>query len=268
MTRPQVWGHRGAMDFAPQNTLESFVLAQEQGADGVELDVQLTKDGVLVVFHDAWVDDLTDGKGPLANLPWAVVRKLDAGSHLGRGWAGARIPTLEEVLSTLDSRMTVNIELKTALSEETWWDPWRTALLGPQKLSEALLERARHEAGPLALEVARVLGPMPPPRFLLSSFDPLALEAVEPLLPTVPRGFLHSRKGRWDTPSLMAGRSYQAWHPHHLQVSAEAVAQEHAAGRKVHVWTVNDPAHARRLGSMGVNAVITNRPQEILAGLA
>jgi len=264
--RPEVWGHRGAMDFAPQNTIPSFLLAAEQGATGVELDVQLTKDGVLVVFHDAFVDDLTDGRGPIASLPWAIVKKLDAGSHFGRAWAGTRIPTLEEVLEVLPSPMTINVELKTALSEERWWDRWLATVRGPRQIPGAVVMAARAEGRPLAEAVAQLLGAPSAQRFIVSSFDPYALEAFTSLS-SVPVGFLHSPSGRWDTSTPMKGLAYQAWHPHHSEVTAQAVRREHEAGRKVHVWTVNDPRHAVQLAKLGVDAVITNRPGEILTSM-
>jgi len=266
--RPRVWGHRGAMDFAPQNTLPSFLLAQDQGADGVELDVQLTKDGVLVVFHDNQVDALTDGRGPLSSLPWSEVKQLDAGSHFGRGWADTRIPTLEEVLSAVDHRMTVNIELKTDLPGLNVWERWLTRVLGPRKLPETQFSSFRAQCLPLAEAVARLLGSLPPNRFLISSFNPFALEAVAPLLPRVALGFLHDPTVPWNTPALMAAIPHQAWHPHHSQVTPETTAREKAAGRRIHVWTVNDPRHAVRLAEAGVDAVITNRPGEILTALS
>jgi glycerophosphoryl diester phosphodiesterase len=266
-TRPLVWGHRGAMDFAPQNTLPSFRIAEEQGADGVELDVQLTKDGVLVVFHDARVDDLTDGRGPLDSYTWSDLRRLDAGSHFDRSWRGTPIPTLEEVLASLDPRTTVNVELKTALSEEAWWDKWLTLIRGPRRLTETRRQTARTEARPLAEAVARVLKQKSPERFVISSFDPLALDAMRPLVPEIPLGFLHSPTVPWDTPALMAAIPHEAWHPHYSQVTAKTLAAEKAEGRRVNVWTVNDPLHAVKLAQLGVDAVITNRPGEVLKAL-
>ncbi len=262
-----IWGHRGAMDFAPQNTLPSFALAVEQGADGVELDVQLTSDGVLVVFHDAWVDRLTDGKGPLSSLPWSVVRELDAGSHFGPTWKGTSMPTLEDVLDALPARFFVNVELKTSLSESGWWRRWSTLVRGSRPLSPARIEAARAEARPLAASIARLLAGEPR-RYLVSSFDPLALEAFRHELPSVPVGFLHSPTEPWNTPALMAGQTYEAWHPHHTQVNAGAVASAKAAGRRVHTWTVNNPDQAVRLAALGVDAIITNRPGEIKAAVA
>jgi glycerophosphoryl diester phosphodiesterase len=255
------------MDFAPQNTLPSFLLARDQGADGVELDVQLTQDGVPVVFHDARVDALTDGRGPLSRLTWDQVRRLDAGVRFGPRWKGTRIPTLEEVLAALDDRLVINVELKTALSEETVWDRWRTLVAGPRALSATRQDAARAEAGPLTQAVARLLAQGSPDRFVLSSFDPIALGAIGPLVPRIPLGFLHSPTVPWDTPALAAQVSHQAWHPHHSQVTAETVARQRAEGRRIHVWTVNDPALAVRLAHLGVDAVITNRPGEVLAAL-
>lgn len=266
--RPRVWGHRGAMDFAPQNTLPAFRAAVEQGADGVELDVQLTQDGVLVVFHDARVDALTDGRGPLAALPWSVVKTLDAGSHFGRSWAGTRIPTLEDVLADLPAGLTVNVELKTALSETGWNDRLLTALRGPRALSRATIDAARAEAAPLAEALARVIAAAPAGRFVVSSFDPLALEAAGANLPGFPLGFLHSPTVPWRTPDLMSGLTYQAWHPRHSQVTDQTAARERQAGRRIHVWTVNTRPEARRLAALGVDALITNRPADILAALS
>ena len=262
-----VWGHRGAMDFAPQNTLPSFALAVEQGADGVELDVQLTGDGVLVVFHDARVDRLTDGGGPLAALPWSTVKTLDAGSHFGPAWRNTRIPTFEDVLAALPPGLFVNVELKTALSESGWWSRWSTLVRGPRRLSVARIDTARRDAAPLAAAAARLLAAAPE-RFLVSSFDPLALEAFRRELPAVPLGFLHSPTEPWNTPALMPSLPHEAWHPHHTQVTAPAVDREHAAGRRVHTWTVNNAEQAVRLARLGVDAIITNRPGEIKAALA
>lgn len=262
-----IWGHRGAMDFAPQNTLPSFALAVKQGADGVELDVQLTKDGTLVVFHDARVNKLTDGHGPIASLPWSIVKELDAGSHFGPAWKAVRIPTLEDVLDALPEDFFVNVELKTALSEANWWARWSTLARGPKKLSAARIEAARRESAPLAAATARLLEHSRPERFLISSFDPFALEAFRRELPSLPLGFLHSPTEPWDTPAPMAAIPHEAWHPHHTQVTADAVAREKAVGRRVHTWTVNDNEHAVRLVKTGVDALITNRPAEIRAAI-
>ncbi|MER6380516.1 glycerophosphodiester phosphodiesterase family protein [Streptomyces sp. NPDC001250] len=96
-------GHRGVMGVAPENTLRSFVAAQEAGLDVIELDLHLSKDGALVVMHDAEVDRTTDGTGPIADKTLAELRVLDAGD-------GARVPVFEEVLSAVRTPLQVEIE--------------------------------------------------------------------------------------------------------------------------------------------------------------
>jgi glycerophosphoryl diester phosphodiesterase len=104
-------GHRGAKFYEPENTLRSFRKALELGANAVELDVRRTRDGELVVIHDAEVDRTTNGKGLVSGLTLEEIRSLDAGK-------GEKIPTLEEVLDFLDNRVKILIELKEAGVEE------------------------------------------------------------------------------------------------------------------------------------------------------
>ena len=97
--RIQVLAHRGASAYAPENTLAAFRLAIEQRADWLELDVQQTKDGQLVVFHDLRMERTTNGSGALRDLTLEQVRQLDAGSWSAPGFAGERVPTFEEVVA-------------------------------------------------------------------------------------------------------------------------------------------------------------------------
>src|SRR5919197_4354903 len=97
--RPLVVGHRGAMGYAPENTLASFELAVEQGADVVELDVHLSRDGQVVVIHDEQLDRTTDGRGLVGDRTLDELKRLDAGSWFDPRFAGQRIPTLHEVLA-------------------------------------------------------------------------------------------------------------------------------------------------------------------------
>src|SRR5512143_199880 len=106
--RPLILAHRGASRRAPENTMAAFRLAAELGADGVELDVQLSKDGEVVVMHDSRVDRTTDGHGRIRDLPLAELRALDAGGWYAPEFAGERIPTLAEVLHELGPRLVLN----------------------------------------------------------------------------------------------------------------------------------------------------------------
>ena len=113
-----VYAHRGAMAYAPQNTMPSFELAWEMGAHGIELDVQCARDGVPVVFHDDEIGSLTGGQGAIRDHDLAEIRKLDAGSHFSKKFAGEKIPLFEDVLRARPAGTFINIELKTKIAEE------------------------------------------------------------------------------------------------------------------------------------------------------
>jgi glycerophosphoryl diester phosphodiesterase len=107
-----VIGHRGAPSRAPENTLASFQAALDIGVDGIELDVHLSADGHLVVIHDARLERTTDGKGLVHEQDLAQLQRLDAGSWYAPGFAGQRIPTLDEVLDLIGTRVPLQVELK------------------------------------------------------------------------------------------------------------------------------------------------------------
>lgn len=111
-----VWAHRGASGYAPENTLEAFQKAVEMGADGVELDVQLTKDGELVVIHDETVDRTSDGSGWVKDFTYARISRFNFNRTHPEGYERAMIPTLEEVYELLKpTGLTINVELKTGV---------------------------------------------------------------------------------------------------------------------------------------------------------
>ncbi|MCC7360725.1 MAG: hypothetical protein IT317_14685 [Anaerolineales bacterium] len=109
---PAVIAHRGASADAPENTLSAFALALEQGADGLELDVTLSADGVPVVIHDDTLDRTTDGRGRVARHTLAELKGLDAGyaARFGSKFAGQRLPTLDEVFAAFGQRTIINVE--------------------------------------------------------------------------------------------------------------------------------------------------------------
>ena len=111
----KIFAHRGASGYAPENTLEAFALAMEMGADGIELDVQLTKDGEVVVIHDEVIDRVSNGKGLVKDYTLVQLRKFSFDNHM-EGYENISIPTLKEVLELVKaSKMEVNIELKTGI---------------------------------------------------------------------------------------------------------------------------------------------------------
>ena len=113
--KTKVWAHRGASAYAPENTLEAFLLAAEQGADGVELDVQLTKDGEMVVVHDEEIDRVSDGSGFVKDYTLAELKILNF-NKTHPEYQDVKIPTLREVYEALKpTGMTINVELKTGI---------------------------------------------------------------------------------------------------------------------------------------------------------
>src|SRR5512136_2536678 len=112
LDRPLNFAHRGASHEAPANTLAAFLLAADLGADGIELDVHLSKDGHVVVIHDFDVATTTDGRGLVCDKTLAELKELDAGSWFDPVYAGQRIPTLQEVIGAVGQRLLLNIELK------------------------------------------------------------------------------------------------------------------------------------------------------------
>lgn len=237
--RPLILGHRGASRAAPQNTLAAFRRAVEMGADGVELDVHLSADGVPVVIHDGRVDALTDGAGAVEDLTLAQLQALDAGARFDAAFAGERIPTLEATLATFGQQLLFNIELKS---------------FGRR---DAALEAA-------TVAVVKRLGLEQ--RVWFSSFKPYALWQVRRLAPEIPCGLLYD--GLSLTALLLEPVTpHEALHPYHGLLSPEKIRRAHRRGLWVATWTVDDVERARTLASWGVDAIITNTPDRLLAAL-
>ena len=225
--RPLIIGHRGAAADAPENTLAAFALALEQGADGVELDVQLCADGVPVIMHDDTVDRTCDGTGRVGDLTLAELHLLTiAAEH--------PIPTLDDLFATFGRRTLYNVELK-ALGR------------GGDGLAAAV---ARAIAAHGVAE-----------QVIVSSFSPFTLRAAQRHLPPgVPVALLRERRATRPAHVLLRAA---ADHPHHSLVDATLMAWARRRGRRVNAWTVDDPAEARRLLGLGVHGIITNRPGQI-----
>ncbi len=232
--KPLVLGHRGASAYAPENTLAAFNLALEMGADGVELDVTLTNDGVPIVIHDDTVDRTTNGFGDIREMNWAQVQQLDA-SHRFEKYRGEKIPTLEQALRAVGKRGIVNIELKgTAIQDDGL------------------------EAAVLAVIEETQMGE----RVILSSFNPFALARMATLNPGLPRGLLYASdlpiylRRAWLRPIAKP----TALHPAHDMITSAFVIWARQHGYQINTWTVNEPDEMKRLMALGIDAVITNVP--------
>ena len=225
--RPLIIGHRGAAADAPENTLAAFTLALAQGADGVELDVQLCADGVPIIIHDTTVDRTCDGTGRVADLSLAELRLLTIDNvH--------PIPTLDDLFATFGRRTLYNVELK---------------VLG-------------RGGDALAAAVARAIAAHGvAEQVLISSFSPFTLRAARRHLPPgVPLALLRERRATRAAHALLRAA---ADHPHHPLIDESLMAWARRRGLRVNAWTVDDPAEAHRLLQLGVHGIITNRPGEI-----
>jgi len=231
--RPLIIGHRGSPLYAPENTLASFEIAADQGADAIEFDVKLSADGEVVILHDATLERTTNGSGRLNRWSRAALQELDAGAWFSERFAGERIPTLEAICATLGQRLYLNIELT------NYTTPW-----------DNLVARV----------VAVVKQYHLQDRVLFSSFFPHNLARARRLLPQTPCALLTwpGWKGRWALTPALRSRQYWAIHPHLSQVTPTLVQRAHAAGKRVHVWTVNAAAEMLRLAEMGVDAIFTD----------
>jgi glycerophosphoryl diester phosphodiesterase len=231
--RPLIWGHRGASAEAPENTLASFLLAERQGADGVELDAQRCGSGEVVVLHDESLGRTTGFAGLIGETPWSVVRRLDAGSRKDARFAGEPIPLLEEVLSRV--KIAVNIELKCERADDR----------GLTAEVVRLVQEARAEE-----------------RVLLSSFNPICLLKARLLAPRIPRALLFEKEQAWPLRSGLAAPAIEPvlLHPQDVLATPGRVAGWRSRGYLVACWTVNDPEEAERLHASGVSGIITNVP--------
>jgi glycerophosphoryl diester phosphodiesterase len=241
--RPIILGHRGACAHAPENTLEAFQLAFEQGADGIELDAKLSADGEIVVIHDATVDRTTNGHGRVAAHSLADLRALEAGSFFSEKFRGARIPTLNEVFESFGKKGLINVELTNYYA-------------GRDDLAEKVCSLIKRHA----LQ----------DYIILSSFFGYNLKKAAMLLPDVPRGLLalDGWKGIWARSFGFMFGDYQALHPNIRDVNRQQIQRVHRLERRVHVWTVNSPEEINRLKELEADGIITDDPQAAVSALA
>jgi glycerophosphoryl diester phosphodiesterase len=241
---PRIYAHRGDSAGAPENTLAAFRRALESGADGVELDVHLCATGEVVVVHDYGLARTTGLDAQVEHTPWSTIRALDAGSWYEPRFAGERVPLLAEVFSALGNRVHYDVEIK-----------WTPRGIGPLE-ERVVREIERHGLGA---------------HCVVSSFHPIAVRAVHRIEPALPTAVIYS--GRAPMPFYL--RRGQGRHlsksrilkPEHTLVNDRTIRRSVRQGLAVFAWTVDDPAEAHRLASLGVHGIITNDPGRILAAL-
>lgn len=253
-SRPLVIAHRGYCHIAPENTLPSFRLAKTAGADLIELDYYHSKDGQLVVIHDATLDRTTDAtnrwggsKIRVDSKTLAELQSLDAGKWFAAQFAGTRLPSLNEALDVIQDGSVTLIERKAGDAAAC------VELLRERKLVNQVIVQAfdwDYLTAFHKLEPRQVLGALGPP----STRAGKKLTDAE-------KGLSEN----WIAEAKKTGASAVVWNK---QVSRETVAQAHANGLKVWIYTIDDPAEAERLLDMGVDGLITNNTSLIWRTLA
>ena len=221
-------GHRGAMGYGPENTINSFAKALELGVDGIELDVHVCKSGEVVVIHDDRVDRTTNGHGIVVEMTLQELKKLDAGK-------GERIPTLKEVFDFVDRRAIIDIELKAEGISGSVADIIRQYIL---------------EQGWINTQ------------FMISSFDHHELKRCHEQIPDVPFSPIIAAKPL-DYALMAQAMNADSIKPFFEFLDFNFVQDAHQRGVKVITWTVNRRDDIKRVLNMGVDGIISNYPDRL-----
>ena len=224
---PVILAHRGASAYSPENTFAAFDLAREMRAPAVETDVRMTRDGALVLLHDATVDRTTNGRGPVADLTLAEVKALDAGRSFAPRFAGQTIPTLAEFLDRYGAVYPACIEIKALGIEREVLDAVAAAKLAYR------------------------------PTFTAFEFE--TVENVCRLAPEAEVGYLTHT---FDLPTIERTRAAGARQicPKAADLTPALIDEARAAGLAVRAWGVGDDALLEQAISLGVDGLTTNWP--------
>lgn len=228
-----IWAHRGASAYAPENTLEAFELAAKMGADGIELDIHRSKDGVIVVSHDGTIGRCAkDGSGEISQQTYAELSRYNYNNGMEDKYPHCSLPTLDDVYKLLKSTdLTINVEIK------------HGGIDFIRSINECTLAHGMAD------------------RVVYSSFDHKALCDMKSVNADTFCAPLHGTgiEEPWNYAKTLGS---QAIHPIIWDVysSPDYVKKAHEAGIRVHVWTVDDEENIKRLIDLGVDAIITNKP--------
>ncbi|MGB5945462.1 glycerophosphodiester phosphodiesterase [Paenisporosarcina sp.] len=232
--------HRGATGYAPENTIAAFDKAIEMKADYIEMDIQRTKDGELVIIHDTSVDRTTDGTGYIKDLTSTQLRDLDAGSWKGEEFAGEKIPTFDEILDKYHGKIGILLELK---APELY--PGIEESIA-QELKERNLDKPQNE------------------KMIIQSFNFESMKKMNTLLPNVPIGVLTGSKAHTTPQALEEFSTYADYfNPSYGLITEDLVNQVHSQGMKISSWTVRSQESADFLLEMKVDGIITDYPDYV-----
>lgn len=219
------YAHRGASAYAPENTFASFYLGWQMGADGIETDVQSTKDGVLVLFHDSNLKRLADDERNLSDMTYAELCRVDIGSHKGANFAGERVPTLEEFIHHFSGKgLHLALELKQAGIEK--------------QVLDMILPRWQ------------------PDHLIITSFIWETLPVVHTLAPHIRTGYL-TRRQDMALIEEMRQSGVRQYCPDGRIVTQEAINAFRDAGFSIRAWGISDETVMHRVLGLGIDGGMT-----------
>lgn len=226
------FAHRGFSGKYPENTMLAFEKAIEAGADGIENDVHLTKDGVVVIIHDERVDRTTDGAGWVRDFTYEELAKLDA-SYIFKEYGFQHIPTLREYLELVkDKDIITNIELKTGVFEYDGIE---------KKVYDMIQEYGLKD------------------KMIISSFNHFSILRMKAIDPTIKCGLLEES---WliNAGAYAASTGVECYHPMYKNMTPEVVAEIKSHNLEINTWTVNEKEEIEEMFERGVDSVIGNYP--------
>lgn len=231
-------GHRGASAYHPENTMSAFRAAYEMGAEMIELDVTLSKDGIPVVIHDETLERTTNGKGKVSSFSLSELKKLDAGSWFSNTHRGEQIPTLEEVLEFARDKISVNIEIK------------------PEAVTDEIKGGIEEKAWDLVKKYEMNA------YVLFSSFDYRAITHLKELDVDISAALLYEKqqsKGR--SPSqLITDYNADAFNCSYREFSKKWADEADSQGFPVFVYTVNNERRMKKMIKRGVSGIFSDKP--------
>lgn len=227
------FAHRGFSGKYPENTMLAFKKAIEAGADGIELDVQLTKDGEVVIIHDETIDRTTNGKGLVVEYTYEELAKFDASYIFIDKYGFNKIPTLREYFELVkDFDIVTNIELKTGINEYLGIEEKVWELIKEYKLEE---------------------------RIIISSFNHFSVMRMKKIAPNLKYGFL-SEDWIIDAGKYTYSHGVKCYHPRFNNLIPEVVEELKSYGLEINTWTVNKEEDIKDMINKGIDVVIGNYP--------
>ncbi|MBU1171091.1 MAG: glycerophosphodiester phosphodiesterase [Proteobacteria bacterium] len=231
--------HRGYRARYPENTLVAFKAAKDLGVRMIELDVCLTRDRNIVAIHDETLDRTTNGSGPVRDHTLEELKKLDAGRWFSPFFTGEKIPTLKDVFSLCNHKLSVNIEIKHEAFESH--DPDDSI---EKQVVQTVLERSRSEA------------------VIISSFEPRIIERLAKMqIKNLRLAFLTEKRFLDDAIlEFMIKNKVFSWNPDYPALTPDQIKAAQAQGIKVMTYTVNKASTGKRCFDMGVDGIFTDEP--------